>query len=144
MKMLAAVIILAVCLMTGCGRQDPIWAAEKLSYSPHLWQGLLAEASGEGETGMYAVCCVCRNRLKKGMDLGLVGLKRLDLAKFVAKEGYEREVMAKRIVEAVFEQGGPDTTKGALYFENTKKYGKPQWAAGKVVTVKIKNHVFYK
>ena len=84
----------------------------------NLWKGLLREAVGEGYIGMYAVCCVVRNRLLAGMDNGLVGLRKRKLEAFVTKCGLSYELMAKDIVYKVFEQNTPDITNGALYFES--------------------------
>ena len=114
------------------------------AYPDNLWQGLIGEATSEGYEGLYAVACVVRNRLEKGMDTGLVALKRPDLVTFCAKEGHSREVMAKRVVREVFELGGPDTVKGALYFENVGAFGTPKWAKGKKAVARIGKHTFYK
>ncbi len=108
----------------------------------NLWKGLVAEACGEGYSGMEAVAYCVRNRLDKGMNTGLCGLDRKDLVSFVSKQGKKYEVMAKEIIKKVFEEKGADTTYGAIYFENVEKYGKPKWCKAK--TVKIKNHTFYK
>jgi hypothetical protein len=109
----------------------------------NLWKGIIAEAVGEGFEGQYAAACVCRNRLKKGMNTGLAGLKRNDLDAFVAKEGPEAEKTAKEIVADVFEHNSEDTTGGALYFESTD-FERPWWAKDRVKTVQIGKHIFYK
>lgn len=108
----------------------------------NFWRGLVAEAVGDGYSGMYAVATCVRNRLDKGMSTGLCGLDRKDLISFVTRQGKKYELMAKKIIKEVFEEKGVDTTGGAIYFENIKRYGKPKWC--KVMTVKIKNHTFYK
>lgn len=108
----------------------------------NLWLGLIAEAAGDGYSGMYAVAACVRNRLDKGMNTGLCGLDRKDLVSFVSRQGKKYEVMAKQIIKKVFEEKGEDTTNGAIYFENIEKYGKPKWC--KVMTVKIKHHTFFK
>lgn len=108
----------------------------------NLWRGLVAEACGDGYSGMYAVAACVRNRLERGMDTGLCGLDRKDLKSFIAKQGSKYEHMAKRIIKKVFQERGEDTTNGAIYFENIEEYGKPKWC--KKMTVKIKNHTFYK
>lgn len=112
-------------------------------YPQNLWKGLIAEAVGEGHRGMYAVACVVRNRLKKGMNTGLAGLKRHDLNAFVARQGEQAEGDAKNIVVEVFERGCPDITNGAIYFESTD-FKKPWWAPRKHETIRIGKHIFYK
>ncbi len=108
----------------------------------NFWCGLIAEACSDGYEGMYAVAICVRNRLDKGMNTGLCGLNRKDLISFVNRQGKKYELMAKEIIKKVFQEKGDDVTYGAIYFENVKKYGKPEWC--KVMTVKIKNHAFYK
>lgn len=107
-----------------------------------LYKGLMREAVGDGPRGLYAVACVVRNRLNRGMDHGLVGLRRRGLDKFVAKHSAKHIARAKRAVYRVFEEGSPDITGGAIYFENIEYFGKPKWCKHK--TVKIGHHTFYK
>lgn len=109
----------------------------------NLWKGLIAEATSDGYDGMYAVACCVRNRLARGMNTGLCGLKRKDLDTFVKREGSKRERQAKEIIRRVFEDGSDDTTKGATHFESTR-YKTPSWARGAVVTCQVGEHVFYK
>ncbi len=111
----------------------------------NLWKGLVGEAVSEGPEGMYAVACCVRNRLEAGMDTGLCALKRRDLDKFVRSEGKRVETMAKRIVERVFKEKGPDVTRGAHLYENIKKYGFPKtWDRRKVrYTCTVGEHQFY-
>ncbi len=109
----------------------------------NLWKGLIAEAVSENYEGMYAVCCVVRNRLSKGMNNGLVGLHRKDLDEFVRKhKAYEK--MAKKIVYQVFECNGDDTTNGSLYFENISVFKYPDWARKKEFIKIIGNHAFWR
>lgn len=109
----------------------------------NLWKGLIAEAVGEGPKGEYAVACVVRNRLKRGMNTGLAGLKRHDLNAFVAKEGPEAEATAKAIVKDVMVNGAPDVTGGAVYFESTD-FNKPWWAKKEKETLRLGKHIFYR
>ncbi len=115
----------------------------KTPYPKNLWKGIIAEAVDEGEKGMYAVACVYRNRLEKGMSLGSSGLKRKDLNEFVKKQDKKYEVMAKKVVKEVFRAKGVDTTRGATHYENVKAFGIPNWADDMVITKKIGNHIFY-
>jgi hypothetical protein len=93
---------------------------------------------------MYAVACVYRNRLEKGMSLGCVALKRRDLDEFVRREGRKAEFIAKSIIEEVFKENGKDITKGATHYENIQKFGIPKWAKKMVTTVFIGSHTFFK
>jgi hypothetical protein len=109
-----------------------------------LWKGIVAEAVDDGRAGMYAVACVVRNRVNKGLPLGLVAMKRRDLKKFCCNQSEYKIVIAKEVVHQVFEHKGEDITGGATHFENIQKYGKPQWAYGMKKTVKIGCHTFYR
>lgn len=113
------------------------------AYPANLWKGLIAEATSDGYDGMYAVCCVVRNRLDRGMNTGLCGLKRKDLGAFVKREGEKREKEAREIIAKVFEQGAEDVTQGATHFESVR-YKTPSWARGAVKTCRIGEHVFYR
>jgi hypothetical protein len=110
----------------------------------NLWKGIIGEATSEGYIGMYAVACVYRNRLEKGMSLGCVALKRRDLDEFVRREGRKAEFIAKSIIEEVFKENGKDITKGATHYENIQKFGIPKWAKKMVTTVFIGSHTFFK
>lgn len=113
---------------------------------PHpanLWKGILREAAGEGYIGMYAVCCVVRNRLAVGMHHGLVGMKRKDLEHFVLHEYGKTQQDAIKAVDNIFCHNALDITKGALYFESTDFINR-QWFTGKIILVKIGKHYFYK
>ena len=112
--------------------------------TPPIWKGLIAEASSEGYEGMKAVALVCRNRMDKGMGIGLNGLKRKDLDKFIRKEGKEKERLAKKIVREVFKERCSDITNGAIYFENIEKFNEPDWLRQRTKTIKLGNHTFYK
>lgn len=112
-------------------------------YPEDLWKGLIGEAVGEGYEGMYAVACVYRNRLEKGLPLGCVALRRRDLDEFVRKQGKKFEYMAKDIIEEVFEQNGKDVTGGATHYENIKRFGIPWWAKTMVRTFRLGNHTFF-
>jgi len=110
----------------------------------NLWKGLIAEAVGEGKEGMYAVACCVKNRLKRGLNHGLCGLKRKDLDIFVRKQGVKYERLAKNIIEEVFKRDGQDVTKGATHYEAVEKYGLPYWAKDMQKTTKIGCHTFYR
>ena len=117
-----------------------VWGAE---VPQDLWKGIIGEACGEKEIGMYAVACVYRNRLQKGMPLGCVALKRKDLNEFVRKQGRKIEYLAKDIIKQIFEGNAPDITGGATHYENVERFGIPKWAKDMVRTLKIGRHTFY-
>lgn len=121
-------------------------------YPDNLWKGLIAEDIKGGYEGMYAVACCVRNRLNNGLSVGLVALKRKDLDAFVKREvdyGVHKyntnyELVAKDIVNKVFEENGKDITKGATHYENVECFGVPYWARTMFRTIKIGHHTFYK
>ena len=109
-----------------------------------LWKGLIGEAVSEGYNGMYAVACVYRNRLENNMPLGCVAMNKEKLDEFVADQGQHYESISKEIISLVFDQGSPDTTRGATHYENIEAFGIPYWASSMHITVKLGNHTFYK
>ena len=110
----------------------------------YLWKGVIGEAVGEGEIGMYAVACVYRNRLKKGMSLGCIALNRKDLDKFVKQQGTKWQKTAKKVIYKVFIYKGKDITGGATHYENVKAFGIPWWSKDMKITCIIGNHTFYR
>ena len=130
-------ILILVLLMVRVARTSEVIPPD------NLYKGLIGEAVSEGYEGMYAVACVYRNRLEKGMPLGCVALKRRDLDVFIQTQGKKYEIMAKEIVYKVFTQTN-DVTKGATHYENIERFGIPRWAKSMVRTVKIGEHTFYK
>lgn len=119
---------------------------QSLFIPENLYKGLIAEAVSEGELGMKAVACCVRNRLRAGNNLGLCGMSRKDLDKFVEKQGVKYERIAKSVVKKVFIENCEDITKGATLFENIERFGWPSdWDPRKVEkTVKIGCHTFFK
>ncbi len=110
----------------------------------NMWQGIMAEAANQGYAGMYAVACVYRNRLDKGMPLGCCGLKRKNLDAWRKKQGQELCQTAYSITLKVFELNGEDTTCGATHYENIEAFCMPKWAKNMIITCKIGNHTFFK
>ena len=123
-----------------------IWIRWARAETPpaNLWKGIIAEACGEGKIGLYAVACVYRNRLEKGIPLGCIALKRKDLDQFVQRQGLLYEKMAKEIVRSVFGNPWLDITGGATHYENIECFGTPWWIKNMIKTIKIKSHTFYK
>ncbi len=111
---------------------------------PAYWQVIIGEAADQGYAGMYAVACVMKNR---GGDLhGFSAANRKDLSLFCSRQGREIIRQAREIERRVFQEHGPDITKGATLFENIEKYGFPRtWDRSKVIkTVKINSHTFFR
>ena len=117
--------------------------AEKIDYPKNLWKGIIGEAVGEEYEGMYAVACVYRNRLRKGLPLGCTALKRDDLDCFVEKQGEKYKEIVAIIVRKVFGENSPDVTNGATHYENIQAFGFPYWAKDMRTTVKIGSHTFF-
>jgi hypothetical protein len=111
---------------------------------PAYWQVIIGEAADQGYTGMYAVACVIKNR-GGGLN-GFSAANRKDLSVFCDRQGREIMRQARAIERKVFQEHGPDITKGATLFENIEKYGFPKtWDKSKVIkTVKIKSHTFFR
>jgi len=109
-----------------------------------IWKSVLVEARGEGKTGMYAVACVFRNRLKLNMDLGS-SLKNKEKIRIIIKEeGKRGELLAKEVIQEVFIDNRKDITFGATHFENIKQFGIPYWYYDMNKTCKIGNHTFFR
>ena len=103
------------------------------NYPSKLWQGLVAEDTfGDFQTYLI-IASVVRNRLDKGLNYGLNGLRRRDLTDFVAEnylyilktKGIDLEELAKRAIYKVFILG-KDYANGATRYEHTKIYGIPR------------------
>mgnify|MGYP001571965694 CR=1 FL=1 len=117
--------------------------AEKISHPECLYKGIIGEAVGEGYEGMYAVACVYRNRLRKGLPLGCTALKRNGLDLFCKKQGKKYKTMATIIVRKVFSENSPDVTNGATHYENIRAFGFPYWAKNMRITTVIGSHTFF-
>lgn len=112
-------------------------------YPDNLYKGILREAADQDKRGMIAVACVVRNRFNKGMNHGLVGLRRKRLEYFVSKQEQAKINDAKEAVHKVFNENHPDITYGADHFESIK-FKEPWWAKTMIKTVRINEHQFYK
>ncbi len=117
----------------------------------NLWKGLVAESTRATDREWLWIACCVRNRIKCGMTIGLCGLRRPDLAEFIAHEtnyaktkGKDIEKTTRDIVKLVFVDNCSDVTGGAVYYENIERYGKPRWYNGKKVTGKIGQHTFWR
>ena len=109
-----------------------------------IWKSVLVEARGEGKTGMYAVACVFRNRLKLNMDLGSSLKNKKRIRTIIKEEGKQGELIAKEVIQEVFIENGIDITFGATHFENIEEFGIPYWYYDMNETGKIGHHTFFK
>lgn len=119
------------------------WGVEYNSQRTKITEALILEAAGEPREGMYAVACVFRNRLERGMSLGASGLNRRDKRAFIEKQPRYIRDMASRFYSYVFLHNSPDITDGATNFESTD-FPVPDWAKYMVKTCQIGKHIFYK
>jgi len=133
-------IVLIIAILVGMG--VCLCRAEESKPPVNMYKGLIGEAVGEGYNGMLAVACVYRNRLRRGLTLGCVALKRKDLDEFVNRQPKRYIRMAKKIVRLVFEEDCPDITNGATHYENIELYGIPWWAVDMKETTIIGRHTF--
>jgi len=145
MMRFAVVIVFIAVLMTLTEDAKPA----EITPPANLYKGIIGEAVCEGYDGMYAVACVYRNRLAKGLPLGCVALKRKDLDTFVKKQGVKYELLAKRIVDGVFDLSDNnskpnDPTRGATHYENLVDFPMPRWAGNMRITAVIGKHTFFK
>lgn len=115
---------------------------------------ILAEARGEGESGMYAVGCVIQQR-KNNSNISAtdVCLKRKQFSCWNKNDPQYSNIekllltpqakYAKLIAEAVIDDGLDLTYTGnATHYHSRNIY--PYWANKEKQTAKIGNHIFYK
>lgn len=137
---LPALFIFVIFVIPSCFAKDE---AGNISHPECLYKGIIGEAIGEGYEGMYAVACVYRNRLRKGLPLGCTALKRADLDSFVRRQGGKYKEMVEKIVKSVFCENSPDITNGATHYENIQAFGLPYWAKEMKITTVIGSHTFF-
>ena len=105
---------------------------------------IAAEASGEGETGLFAVACTIKNRcIKYHKTPYQIVTAKSQFSGYTAKNRLKRYAEVKEKADFLAENilYLTDITGSALYFKTKKEKLKP-WH--KVLTVKIGNHLFYK
>ena len=123
---------------------EPTWNPRYHGQSvsqPFVEQVLIAEAGGEGPTGLYAVACVMRN-LNWRLE-AFSAAHRKDLDAFVRRQSARVRADAARVVEAL-RHGAPDHTAGADHYENIQAFGTPRWARGQTPVALIGHHTFYR
>lgn len=134
-KMMKYFIILVVvfCLPITCYAQQ---------VPSNLWKGLIAEDTS-GDLEVYRlIASVVRNRFNKGLNCGLVALKRKNLDEFVKNnseymkiKGVNLEALSKQAIKEVFNLG-LDFADGATHYEHTGRFQVPYWAE-KMTIVKV-------
>ena len=129
--------ILSCLLILGIVSQ--VWAME---IPNNLWMGIVSEDTrGDYQTYLAIASCV-RNRLAKGMNTGLIALKRQNLRQFV-KENCDYMLKTKKIdltklatkaIQEVWQ--GKDYAFGATNYEHTGHYPIPKYTK-KMKLVKV-------
>lgn len=100
-------------------------------------KSIIGEAEGEPQKGRLAVACAIRNRGHLG---GVYGVN----APRVRGRKYS-DATYKAASEAWAQSARPESCGfigGADHWENVGAFGKPKWAKGMDVTLKIGNHTF--
>ena len=113
------------------------------SYPHNLWMGLIAEDTSGNYQTYLMIASVVRNRLNKGMDTGLVALKRKNLEYFVKIEiCYALSVkeidlygLTIKAIEEIF-INNKDYAAGAINYEHTGVYPVPKYTK-KMKLVKV-------
>jgi hypothetical protein len=132
--------VMLVILLSGCGN---IQEAQAQTPCPaNLYMGLIAEDTKGDYQTYLAIASVVRNRIDKGLNHGLVALKRKGISDFVSKEvSYAKRVtkidlidLSQSAIKEVWQ--GKDYSNGATHYEHTGKYPVPYWAK-KMQVVKV-------
>lgn len=100
----------------------------------NLWMGIIAEDSSGDINTYLAIASVARNRLIRGMDVGLNALKRKDLDEFVyinalymrKVELIDLELVSQFAILQVF-GGRLDYSNGADHYEHTGTMPAPEF-----------------
>lgn len=108
---------------------------------------IAAEACGEGKNGMQCVANVIANRAKKQHKTPYeIVTQKNQFFGYTSKHRLLLYLSVKNTVDKLAENimDLPDLTNGATNFENINRFGKPKWARKMLLTLKYKNHNFYK
>jgi len=108
--------------------------AQNIPCPANLYQGIIAEDCSGDYDDYLVIASVVRNRLAKGMNIGLVAMKRKNLEQFVNKEcsyalkvrGKDLIALATKSIAEVF-NNNKDYAFGAIYYEHTGIYPIPSW-----------------
>lgn len=98
---------------------------------------IIGEAEDQGYKGMCAVAHAIRNR---GTLNGVYGLH----AKRVVKKLYSPSTYHNAELAWIRSKTEFDFTLAATHWEAVQRYGFPSWARNMVMTIKIKDHSFFK
>lgn len=123
-----------------------------------LARTLWAEARGEDDEGMTAVCCVVINRFNSkkwfaGKTIASTCKKPYQFSCWnkndpqcarLPKLTYIELKREIEIMTKVFSGVYKDITGGATHYYNPRACKKPKWAIGKIPCYKHGNHLFFK
>lgn len=123
-----------------------------------LARTLWAEARGEDDEGMRAVCCVVINRFKSGKwfagkSIAATCRKKWQFSCWnpsdpqcarLPKLTYIELKRELRIIGDVCSGVYQDITGGATHYYNPRACAKPKWAIGKIPCYSHGNHLFFK
>lgn len=105
--------------------------AQTIPAPANLYMGLIAEDTSGDQQTYLAIASVVRNRLEKGLNHGLVALKRQNLRQFVEREcayalktkGLDLTKLTTKSLTEVWQ--GKDYANGATHYEHTGHYPTP-------------------
>lgn len=129
----AMVLGLAIIFWASSCNMNPI-PAHAAEIPDNLYMGIVAEETSGDMQAYLMIASVVRNRLDKGMDTGLVALKRTNLEHFFWRE-YQYAIKVKGIdlaeraylaINKVFNEG-KDYANGATNYEHTGVYPIPKY-----------------
>ena len=142
--LLLFILALIFLVMGWMGRVKASEGGDKTSHP--IWMGIIAEdTSGDYQTYL-CIASVVRNRLAKGMNTGLVALKRKDLDDFIAEQylyvlktkNKDLQMIAQFAILKIFEEK-LDYVNGATNYEHTRIYPVPSYTKNmKIVKVLYK------
>ena len=135
MKIITSIIILTACITVSAQAETKLEVVASV---------ISAEASGDGELGLYAVGCVIMNRCEKYNKTPYeVVTAKSQFSGYTAKNRLLRYSEVKENADFLADNIMylTDITGGALYFKTEREKLKP-WH--KVKTFEYRNHVFYK
>lgn len=133
----AALFIFCAFFLSGCCdevfasvKKRPPITREQLEVHPQIRiiRAVMNEAEGEDYISKLMHACVFRNRLRAGLSLGSSGLDSLKVKKRLARASAVDWQNATVAVENAFQgtwANSNDTSSGAIYCENVRKFGVP-------------------
>ena len=139
------ILLIGVCLSAQAQQSKRSHDAKILALT------LLGEARGEGNTGMYAVACVIKQRaLERNLSLSKVCLQRKQFSCWNGGRNLDRLLKSSSAPYAIrladHLANGGDVQRDYINYANhycTLKTN-PYWAKGKKPTKTVGNHKFFK